>query len=387
MSSIAVLGGGIVGTAAAWDLVRRGHQVVVSDVTETVAAAAAERSGASPAAVDVTDAAALRRHLDRFDAVVSAVPYALGVAVAEAAVATVTHYLDFGGNPTVVQHQLLLDEAARGAGIALVPDCGLAPGMANVLAVGAVDRLGDGPIDEVRLRVGALPVAPIGTLGYQLAFNPAGLINEYAEPCEVIVDGRYDTVEPLTGIEEVAWESWGPLEAFHTAGGSSSLAAPLGRPGAGPRLQDAALSGPRRDLPRHARGRPVRRVPAGGHRRRSPPGAPRGALAHLPSGDDDLVLVRVWATATAMAAASGGAPGGGPPRRTILRAGPHHRFPRHRTGPPPGDRRRDHPGGVHDGWRPHRAGDDRHDGGHRHRVHSAVPRGRQHAAALRTMAG
>lgn len=298
MSSIAVLGGGIVGTAAAWDLIRRGHEVVVSDVTETVAAAAAERSGASPAAVDVTDATTLRRHLDRFDAVVSAVPYALGVAVAEAAVATVTHYLDFGGNPTVVQHQLLLDEAARHAGIALVPDCGLAPGMANVLAVGAVATLGEGPIDEVRLRVGALPVAPIGTLGYQLAFNPAGLINEYAEPCEVISDGRYGTVEPLTGTEEVAWETWGPLEAFHTAGGSSSL----------PRRWEGRV----RDLdyktlryPGH--GVIFRGMLEVGLFDESPqPGtgvAPRRVLlealsTHLPSGDDDLVLVRVWATAT-----------------------------------------------------------------------------------------
>ena len=94
---------------------------------------------------------------------------------------------------------------------------------ADVLATGVVAALGEGAIDEVRLRVGALPAAPTGALRYQLAFNPAGLINEYAEPCEVLRAGRYATVEPLTEVEEVAWERWGPLEAFHTAGGSSSL--------------------------------------------------------------------------------------------------------------------------------------------------------------------
>lgn len=298
MSSIAVLGGGIVGTAAAWDLTRRGHEVTVSDLDLPAAEAAGTRSGARPAVVDVTDDGALRRHLDGFDAVVSAVPYAFGVGVATAAIATATHYLDFGGNPTIVQHQLRLDEAARAAGVAVVPDCGLAPGMADVLAVGVVDALGDGPIDEVRLRVGALPVAPIGTLGYQLAFNPAGLINEYAEPCEVLVDGVYETVEPLTGTEEVAWEGWGPLEAFHTAGGSSSL----------PRRWEGRV----RDLdyktlrfPGH--GVIFRGMLEAGLFDESPqPGtgvAPRAVLlealtTHLPSGDDDLVLVRVWASAT-----------------------------------------------------------------------------------------
>lgn len=297
MSTIAVLGAGIVGTAAAWDLTRRGHDVVVSDVDLAVATTAAERSGAGPAVVDVADGAALRHHLDRFDAVVSAVPYALGVGVATAAVDTTTHYLDFGGNPTIVQHQLLLDERARNAGIAVVPDCGLAPGMANVLAVGAVEALGDGPIDEVRLRVGALPVAPIGALGYQLAFNPAGLVNEYAEPCEVLIDGGYGTVEPLTGFEEVAWEGWGPLEAFHTAGGSSSLPRrwegrvtdldykTLRFPGHGAIFRGMLEAGLFDESPQPGSGVAPRRVLL------------EALATHLPTGDDDLVLVRVWASA------------------------------------------------------------------------------------------
>jgi lysine 6-dehydrogenase len=165
----------------------------------------------------------VRDLFDGHDAVVSAVPYKHGVALAGAAVDTATHYVDFGGNPTVVKRQLTLDEDAGRAGVAIVPDCGLAPGVANVLLEGLIHRLGEGPIDSVQLRVGALPQTPRGALGYQLAFYPGGLINEYAEPCEVLEDGELVEVEPLTRFEEVAWDGWGPLEAFATAGGTSAM--------------------------------------------------------------------------------------------------------------------------------------------------------------------
>jgi lysine 6-dehydrogenase len=296
MSRVAVIGGGIVGTAAAWDMVRRGHDVTVADADPDAARSAAARSGARP---DVVDASAeVAPFLSDHDLMISAVPYALGERLVDAAIRSGTHYLDFGGNPTVVGRQTERDADAREAGVLAVPDCGLAPGFANVLATGIVASLGDGPIDEVRLRVGALPANPTGALGYQLAFNPAGLINEYAEPCEILSEGRYATVEPLTGLEEVAWERWGPLEAFHTAGGSSSL----------PRMWEgrvAELDYKTLRFPGH--GTTFRAMLEIGLFDEEPqPGTgtvPREVLlealaTHLPSGADDLVLVRVWATAT-----------------------------------------------------------------------------------------
>ncbi|WKZ82516.1 MAG: FAD-dependent oxidoreductase [Acidimicrobiia bacterium] len=297
MSSAIVLGGGIVGTAAAWDMARRGHQVTVADQDLTAASAAAEVAGATPAELDARDGDAVRRMLDPHDIVVSALPYSFGMAIASAAVDTRTHYLDFGGNPSIVAAQRSLDAAAREAGIAVIPDCGLAPGMANVLATGAVEAIGEGPIDEVRLRVGALPAHPRGALGYQLAFNPAGLINEYAEPCEVLHGGVREEVEPLTEIEEIAWEGWGPLEAFHTAGGSSSL--PDRWEGRVASLDYKTLR-----FPGHAA--IMRAMLEVGLFDEDPqPGtgvAPRSVLLealaqHLPRGAEDVVLVRVWAVA------------------------------------------------------------------------------------------
>lgn len=218
-----VLGAGIVGRAAAWDLDRRGHSVTLADVDGDHALAAASGLGVEHATADAADATAIAALLRSHDAVISAVPYSYGVNLASAAVDAGCHYFDFGGNPTIVKEQLKMNASAESADVAVVPDCGLAPGIANVMAAGLIEEAGDDPIDSVQIRVGCLPQHPIGTLNYQLAFYPGGLINEYAEPCEIITDGVAATVEPLTRLEDVTWEEWGPLEAFSTAGGTSTM--------------------------------------------------------------------------------------------------------------------------------------------------------------------
>lgn len=221
--SVLVLGTGIVGSAAISDLLRRGHDVAAADSDEASVARSRDRFDVDAHLVDVTDADALRDLLAPHAVVVSAVPYRFGTDVARNAIQTNTHYLDFGGNPTVVAAQKMMDESAAAAGLMVVPDCGLAPGLANVMATQLINDAQPGPIASVQMRVGALPQEPTGALGYQLAFNPAGLINEYAEPCEVIENNHYRTVEPLTRFETVEWERWGPLEAFSTAGGTSTM--------------------------------------------------------------------------------------------------------------------------------------------------------------------
>jgi lysine 6-dehydrogenase len=289
MPNTVVLGAGIVGSAAVWDLVRRGHAVTVADADSDAAAQAADAYGATPAHLDVEERLALNALLEDSDAVVSAVPYHFGVAVAASAVRTGVHYADFGGNPAVVAAQHALDDDARAAGVLIIPDCGLAPGLVNVMAGLLIDTT-SGPIRSVQMRVGALPQEPVGALGYQLAFSPAGLINEYAEPCEVIEGGRRTTVEPLTRFETVEWDGWGPLEAFATAGGTSTMC--RDREGTVDDLEYKTLR-----FPGH--GRIFAAIREMGLFDESGDPSPRAVLLEalertLPRGGPDLVLARVW---------------------------------------------------------------------------------------------
>jgi saccharopine dehydrogenase-like NADP-dependent oxidoreductase len=114
---------------------------------------------------------------------------------------------------------------AAGAAQAFVPQCGLAPGFISIAAnelIGHFDEL-----RTVKLRVGALPQHPNNVLKYSLTWSTEGLINEYGNPCEAIVDGRRIEAAPLEGLEEI--EIDGTLyEAFNTSGGLGSLAETYG---------------------------------------------------------------------------------------------------------------------------------------------------------------
>jgi len=153
--------------------------------------------------------------------VVSALPYPRNPPLAKACVKARMHFCDLGGHTGLVEEELELDARARKAGVAVVPDCGLAPGLANVLAALAVERT-EGARD-VRIRCGGLPVPPKGPLGYSLLFDIAGLTNEYTGEAVVLRKGRLERVEAFTEHEAFGGpRKLGTLEAFVTSGGSST---------------------------------------------------------------------------------------------------------------------------------------------------------------------
>ncbi len=113
------------------------------------------------------------------------------------------------------------DESAKQAGINIIPDCGLAPGMVSVLAMHGAKKFDE--LDEIHIRVGGLPQDPQPPLNYQLVFSVEGLINEYVESARVIRDGKIVEVDSMTEIESLSFENFPSLEAFQTSGGTSTL--------------------------------------------------------------------------------------------------------------------------------------------------------------------
>lgn len=224
---VLVLGGGAQGSACAFDLVRS------DEVTEV---AVADLSVARPAAflrphmgtrlglheLDASDGAALRRTMTGFDVVACALPYHFNLEVARAAVEVGVHFCDLGGNTEIVNRQMELDDAAREAGVSVVPDCGLAPGMVNILAQGGIDALEE--TESVRIYVGGLPSQPEPPLNYRVAYSLEGVLDYYTTPVLKLEEGRVVTREALTEIEIVDFgPPLGELEAFLTAGGISRM--------------------------------------------------------------------------------------------------------------------------------------------------------------------
>lgn len=224
----AILGAGRQGVAAAYDLLRFGdaREVVLADADEARArdaVATLERLGAvgraSARAVDAASEASVRGALAGADAAMSAVPYFLNVGVTRAAIAAGASLCDLGGNTDVVRSQHALDADARAAGVRVVPDCGLAPGLNQTLAAYAIGLLPE--TREVRMFCGGLPQEPRGPLGYSLLFSIHGLVNEYLGRATVLRGGEIAEVEAFTEPEAVDTPI-GPLEAFVTSGGTST---------------------------------------------------------------------------------------------------------------------------------------------------------------------
>lgn len=225
---ILVLGAGRMGLGAAYDLAHNSQgveSVTVADVDEGRARAVAEvlkSERVSAAQVDVDDHARVVELMRGHDAALSCVTYFHNLALARAAVEARTNFCDLGGNNSVVDSELALDAEAKAAGINIIPDCGLAPGMVSVLAAHGAARFSR--LDELHIRVGGLPQQPRPPLDYQIVFSVEGLINEYVERARVVRDGRLVEVESMTEIESLDFpEPFGRMEAFQTSGGTSTL--------------------------------------------------------------------------------------------------------------------------------------------------------------------
>ena len=215
------------GHGAVYDLVHNSpdvESVTVADFHLKNAEDVAEKVGSgniSAKEVDASNHEDIVRLMEEHDSAISCVNYWYNLELSKAAIETKTNFCDLGGNNYVVDEQLALDEKAKNAGINIIPDCGLAPGMVSILAMHGAKRFD--AIDEIHIRVGGLPQHPKPPLNYQLVFSVEGLINEYIETARVIRDGKITEIESMTELESLSFEDFPALEAFQTSGGTSTL--------------------------------------------------------------------------------------------------------------------------------------------------------------------
>ncbi len=221
-----VLGSGLMAKAVAFDFVRQDDVKCVYVVDINRLRLRKMRSYLKSSKLITVEAEItaeqVQELMQRCAVAVSCVPYNYNLRLTRMALRAGCNFCDLGGNNTVVRKQLALHSAAVKRGVIVIPDCGLAPGMTNILTADGIGRLDR--VESVRIRVGGLPRNPMPPLFYRLVFSAQGLLNEYAEPCLVLREGKLKWVKPLTEPEVIQFPPpFNQLEAFHTSGGSSTL--------------------------------------------------------------------------------------------------------------------------------------------------------------------
>jgi lysine 6-dehydrogenase len=182
---------------------------------------------------DLHDVNIYKDVIEDADVIISTLPYSFALRWSLKAIEVGAHFIDLGGNNDVVAKQMILSDAARNHNVAIVPDCGLAPGLVSILAMNLLeekDVVNNRYKYSIRMEVGGLPVRRDNPLEYSIVFSANGLINEYVEDAIILRDKELITLPSMTELEFTKFP-WGfdCLEKFITSGGASTLPASLSK--------------------------------------------------------------------------------------------------------------------------------------------------------------
>ena len=218
MKNILLVGAGKIGAIITEFLSTCGdYQVTVVDANPSSLKSFQEKQRVKTQCIDVADQTALIHVMKNHFAVLSAMPYQVTRYVAVAAQQAGIHYLDLTEDvsTTEIVKKLAIDSRS-----AFIPQCGLAPGFITIVAYELAKQFDE--LNNLHMRVGALPKYPSNTLKYNLTWSTDGLINEYIQPCEAIVEGHLSSVPALEGLESFTLDGV-DYEAFNTSGGLGTL--------------------------------------------------------------------------------------------------------------------------------------------------------------------
>ncbi|GGA79144.1 saccharopine dehydrogenase family protein [Ornithinibacillus halotolerans] len=224
---IFVLGAGLMGKEVTRDLIRNPNveQVVVGDLDISRAEQVCmqlQDNRLQAVYMDTADESNFINFIKDFDVVINATVYTLNKAVAKMAIQAGVHGVDLGGNVNDLAKEILaLDQEAKQNGTTYITELGVAPGLTNIL-VGHGAKTFD-ELQSIHLRVGGIPKEPEPPLEYNQVYSMDGIIYQYEGKSTIYRNGQQQEIPTLSEVEDIYFERFGPLEAFHTAGGTSTL--------------------------------------------------------------------------------------------------------------------------------------------------------------------
>jgi lysine 6-dehydrogenase len=225
--SFLVLGAGTMGSAIAFDLARSSskYSVTIADVDEEAAASVVKTLKSKRTAfmkLKAEESESVAAAMSEHSVTISALPSRYNYQLTKLAVEAGTHFCDLGRNDTVVAEQLDEATSAEKADVCIVANCGLAPGLSNILAMHAFRQMDS--IESLQMRVGGLPQNPKPPFSHQLVFSIEGLMEIYSSKAKILRGGKIRFVDPFSDLEELSFPPpFGSMEAFHTGGGTSRL--------------------------------------------------------------------------------------------------------------------------------------------------------------------
>ena len=209
MKKILVLGAGMVGRTIAIDLAKK-HAVTSADISDT--ALNKLPGNIKKIEADLSDTSKVKSLCHDFDLIVSAVPGFMGYSTLEAIIAAGKNVVDISFFP---EDAFELDALAKEMNITAVVDCGVAPGMSNLI-LGYYNNQID--VDVFKCYVGGLPCKREFPFQYKAPFSPVDVIEEYTRPARFVANGKLVTKPAMSDLELIDFEDVGTLEAFNSDG-------------------------------------------------------------------------------------------------------------------------------------------------------------------------
>ncbi|MFK7848371.1 MAG: saccharopine dehydrogenase C-terminal domain-containing protein [Rhodothermales bacterium] len=224
---VTVIGAGVIGSAIARDLLEReevsqvqvcdAHARLLQELHDTL-----KNPKLRSFQIDARDFRVLSPIVAGTNVAIGCVSPALNPKLARLCVDLGVNFCDLGGEDSTVHEMLALNDEARSKSVWIVPNCGLAPGLVNILSRAGIAQFDE--VEVVRLRVGDVPLNPEPPFNFRLSWSAAKILDDYTETVRLIEQGEVVEAEPLSHNERLFFPSpFNEMEAFCTAGGLSPL--------------------------------------------------------------------------------------------------------------------------------------------------------------------